>query len=153
MGVGSYNSLQTSFQQRLSRGFFLTANYVWAHALDNAPFDGGVDGPIPQNPYDRNADYANSDNDIETRVNVYGTYELPFGPGRALLNSSSFLDKWVLGGWQTNGIFVGQSGLPFTVTISGTATDTGASASRANVIPWGSSVSGDQNNQPVVRIR
>jgi Carboxypeptidase regulatory-like domain len=135
VGVGSYNSLQTSFQQRLSRGFFLTANYVWAHALDNAPFDGGVDGPIPQNPYDRNADYANSDNDIRNRVNVYGTYELPVGPGRALLNSNSFLDKWVLGGWQTNGIFVAQSGLPFTVTISGTATNTGASASRANVIP------------------
>ena len=45
VGVGSYNSLQTSFQQQLSRGFFLTANYVWAHALDNAPYDGGVDGP------------------------------------------------------------------------------------------------------------
>ena len=92
VAVGSYNSLQTSFQQRLSRlGSFLTANYVWAHALDNAPFDGGVDGPFTQNPYDRNADYANSDNDIRNRVNVYGSYELPFGPGRALLNSNSFL--------------------------------------------------------------
>ena len=29
----------------------------------------------------------------------------------------------------------GQSGLPFTVTTSGTATNTGASASRANVVP------------------
>ena len=135
VGVGSYNSLQTSFQERLSRGFFLTANYVWAHALDNAPYDGGVDGPIPQNPFDRNADYANSDNDIRNRVNVYGTYELPFGPGRSFLNGNSILDRFVLGGWQANGIFVGQSGLPFTVTISGTATNTGASASRANVVP------------------
>ena len=135
VGVGSYNSLQASFQQQLSRGFFLTANYVWAHALDNAPYDGGVDGPIPQDPTNRNADYASADNDIHNRVNVYGTYELPFGPGRAFLNSNSFLDRFVLGGWQANGIFVGQSGLPFTVTISGTATNTGASASRANVIP------------------
>ena len=68
-------------------------------------------------------------------MNVYGTYELPFGPGRALLNSNCFLDKWVVGGWQANGIFVEQSGLPFTVTISGTATNTGAGSSRANVIP------------------
>ncbi len=135
VGVGSYSSLQTSFQQQLSHGFFLTANYVWAHAFDNAPFDGGVDGPIPQNPYDRNADYSSSDNDIRNRVNVYGTYELPFGPGRAFLNSNSLLDRFVLGGWQANGIFVGQSGLPFTVTISGTATNTGAGSSRANVIP------------------
>jgi hypothetical protein len=135
VGVGSYNSLQASFQQRLAHGLFLTANYVWAHALDNAPYDGGVNGPIPQNPYDRNADYASSDNDIHNRVNVYGTYELPFGPGRAFRNSGSALDRFVFGGWQVNGIFVGQSGLPFTVTISGTATNTGASASRANVIP------------------
>jgi hypothetical protein len=135
VGVGSYNSLQTSFQQQLSRGFFLTANYVWAHALDNAPYDGGVDGPIPQNPYDRSADYSSSDNDIHNRVNVYGTYELPFGPGKPFLNTNSILNRYVLGGWQVNGIFVGQSGLPFTVTISGTATNTGASASRANVIP------------------
>jgi hypothetical protein len=135
VGVGSYNSLQASFQQRLSRGLFFTANYVWAHALDNAPFDGGVDGPIPQNPYDRNADYASSDNDIRNRVNLFGTYELPFGPGRTFLNSDSVLNRWVLGGWQVNGIFVTQTGLPFTVTISGTATNTGASASRANVIP------------------
>jgi len=40
-----------------------------------------------------------------------------------------------MGGWQANGIFLGQSGLPFTVTTSGTATNTGASASRANVVP------------------
>ena len=135
VGVGSYNSLQTSFQQQLSHGFFFTANYVWAHAFDNAPFDGGVDGPIPQNPYDRNADYSSSDNDLRNRVNLYGTYELPFGPGRAFRNSSSWLDRFVLGGWQANGIFVAQSGLPFTVTISGTATNTGAGSSRANVIP------------------
>ena len=48
-------------------------------------------GPIPQDPTNRNADYASSDNDIHNRVNVYGTYELPFGPGRAFLNSNSFL--------------------------------------------------------------
>jgi hypothetical protein len=38
-------------------------------------------------------------------------------------------------GWQVNGIFAGQSCLPFTATTSGTATKTGASASRANVVP------------------
>ena len=135
VGVGSYNSLQTSFQQQLWHGFFLTANYVWAHALDNSPSDGGADGPIPQDPTNRNADYSSSDNDIRNRVNVYGTYELPVGPGRAFLNGNSVVERFVLGGWQVNGIFVGQSALPFTVTINGTATNTGAGSSRANVIP------------------
>jgi hypothetical protein len=52
----------------------------------------------------------------------YATYELPFGPGKAFLNSNSLLNRTLLGGWQVNGIFVGQSGLPFTATTSGTAT-------------------------------
>lgn len=135
VGTANYNSLQTSFQQRLTRGFSLTANYVWSHAFDNASFDGGADGPVPQDPTNRNADWASSDSDIHNRVNIYGTYELPFGPGKAFLNSNSLLNRTILGGWQVNGIFAGQSGLPFTATTSGTATNTGASASRANVVP------------------
>ena len=133
-GTGDYNSMQASFQQRLTHGVFITANYVWSHAFDNAPFDGGADGPVPQDPTNRNADWASSDNDIHNRVNIYGTYELPFGPGRAFLNSNSILNRMILGGWQINGIFAGQSGLPFTVTTSGTPTNTGASAGRADVV-------------------
>ena len=68
-------------------------------------------------------------------MNIYGTYELPFGPGKAFLTNGSLFNRMVLGGWQLNGIFAGQSGLPFTVTTSGTATNTGASSSRANVVP------------------
>jgi len=98
VGTANYNSLQTSFQQRLTRGFFLTANYVWSHAFDNSSFDGGADGPVPQDPTNRNADWPSSDSDIHNRVNIYGTYELPFGPGKAFLNSNSLLNRTLLGG-------------------------------------------------------
>jgi hypothetical protein len=57
------------------------------------------------------------------------------GRVRLFFNSNSFLNRTVLGGWQVNGIFAGQSGFPFTVTTSGTAINTVASASRANVVP------------------
>jgi hypothetical protein len=134
LGVGLYNSLQTTFQQRVTHGFFLTANYVWAHALDDAPYDGGADGPIPQNPLNRAADYANSDNDIRHRVNVYGSYELPFGHGKNFLNGGSFVDRELIAGWRVNMILVAQSGLPFTVTMNGTSTNTGAATSRVNQV-------------------
>jgi hypothetical protein len=127
--------LQATFQHRTNHGIFFTANYVWAHSLDNAPFDGGADGPIPQNPLDRNADYSDSDNDIRSRLTTYATYELPIGAGRAFLNGQSFASSYLLNGWQVNGIVIAQSGLPFTVTISGTPTNTGASSSRANIVP------------------
>jgi len=135
VGVGLYKSLQTTFQQRLRHGFFFTTNYVWAHAKDDAPYDGGADGPIPQNPLLRAADYADSSNDIRSRLNVYGSYELPFGAGKALLNGDSFWAREVAGGWRVNLIVVAQSGLPFTVTMNGTSTNTGASSSRVNRIP------------------
>jgi len=138
VGYASYNSLQLTFQQRMSHGLFLTTNYVIAHALDNAPYDGGANGPIPQDPLNRAADYGNSDNDIRSRLNLYGSYQLPFGQGRAFLNSDSFVNRYLLGGWQLNGILVAQSSLPFTVTINGTATNTGAASSRADVVPGAS---------------
>jgi hypothetical protein len=51
------------------------------------------------------------------------------------LNGSSVVNRILLGGWQVNGIFVEQSGLPFTVTMNGTSTNTGASSSRVNAVP------------------
>ncbi len=143
-GNSEYNSLQASFQQRLSHGFFFTANYVWSHSLDNAPFDGGADGPIPQDPTNRRADWASSDSDITHRVNIYGTYELPFGPGKSFLNNNSVLSKYVAGGWQINGIAVLQTGLPFTVTTTGSPTNTGA-AGRADVVPAVSAAPANQS--------
>lgn len=134
VGNGNYNSLQATFQQRTSHGVFLTANYVWSHALNNDSFDGGANGPIPQNPLDRNADYGNSDNDIRNRISMYGTYELPFGPGKAFFSGAGFSGHYLLNGWQVNGIVVLQSGLPFTVTVSGSPTNTGG-GSRADIVP------------------
>ncbi len=133
-GNSEYQSFQASFQQRLKHGVYFTANWVWAHAMDNAPFDGGADGPIPQDPNNRRGDWGNSSNDIRHRFNLYGTYELPFGPGKAFLNGTSVLDRYLVGGWQLNGIAVIQTGLPFTVTTTGSPTNTGA-GSRASVVP------------------
>jgi hypothetical protein len=132
VGVGLYNSLQTSFQQHLKHGLFFTANYVWAHAKNDAPYDGGANGPIPQDPLNRAADYADSDNDIRSRLNVYGSYELPFGNGQKFLSGSSSITNALVSGWRFNAIAVAQSGLPFTVTINGTSTNTGAASSRVN---------------------
>ncbi len=132
-GNSAYSSLQATFQQRLTSGLSFTANYVWSHAEDNAPFDGGADGPIPQDPNNRRADWANSDNDIRQRINLYGTYELPFGAGKRFLSNRSFVNRYLAGGWQINAIAVIQSGLPFTVTTTGSPTNTGA-GSRADVV-------------------
>jgi hypothetical protein len=134
VGVGSYNALQLIFVQRTSHGVYFTGNYVWGHALDNTSADGGSNGPLPQNPLDRNADYASAGSDIRNRVTLYGSYELPFGAGKALFNHNSSANRFLVGGWRVNAIFVGQSGLPFTPTVSGSPSNTGG-GSRADIVP------------------
>jgi hypothetical protein len=130
-GTSAYTSLQTSFEKRFSRGFYMLANWTYAHGLDNTGGDGGANGPIPQDPTNRDADWASSNSDIRHRVNIAGTYALPFGTGRPFLNEGFF--KHVLGNWEVAGIMVFQTGFPFTVTAPGSPTNTGAGG-RADVI-------------------
>ena len=125
-GTSAYTSMQAAFEKRFSKGFYMLANWTWAHGLDNTGGDGGANGPIPQNPRDRDADWASSNSDIRHRVNVAASYALPFRISSPL--------RHVFGGWETAGIMVYQTGLPFTVTAPGSPTNTGAGG-RANVVP------------------
>lgn len=126
-GNSAYTSLQTSFEKRFSRGFYMLANWTWAHGLDNAGGDGGANGPIPQDPRNRDADWASSNSDIRHRINIAGSYSLPFFRDTTPL-------RHVLGNWEVAGIMVFQTGLPFTVTAPGSPTNTGAGG-RANIAP------------------
>jgi hypothetical protein len=143
-GASEYNSMQVTYEKRFSKGFGFTANYVWSHSMDNAPYDGGADGPVPQDPTNRNADWASSDNDARHRLNLYGSYELPFGPAKSFWNGNSIWSRYLAGGWQINAISVLQSGYPYTVTVTGSPTNTGAT-DRANVVPGVSTTSVNQS--------
>ncbi len=121
----AYLSMQTSYEKRYAKGFYLIGNWTWSHGLDNAGGDGGANGPIPQDPRNRRADWASSNSDIRHRVNIAGTYDLPFkvnGPAR-----------WMVNGWNVGAIMVAQTGFPFTVTVPGSPSNTG-SGSRANPV-------------------
>jgi hypothetical protein len=131
-GTSEYNSMQVSLERRFDRGFYLLSNWTWAKGFDNAGGDGGAGGPVPQDPLNRDADWGPSNSDIRHRVNVAGTWELPFGMGRKWLSEEN-IASYVLGGWDFSGIMVFQTGLPFTVTAPGSPTNTGRGG-RADVV-------------------
>ena len=131
-GNSFFSSMQASLEKRLNKGLYLLANWTWAHGLDNAGGDGGANGPIPQDPLNRRADWASSNSDIRHRVNIAGTYQLPFGPGRTFAQGHAVLDA-LMRDWELGGIVVMQSGLPYTVTVPGSPSNTGGS-SRANPV-------------------
>jgi hypothetical protein len=112
-GHSNYHALQLDFRQRLTHGFQFNANYTWAHSLGIAA-QNGIQGQGNQIYYtQRNfrLNYGPSLFDIRHVVHLSGTYDLPFGKGRAYLNNSKFAD-YAVGGW-TLGTIVGlQTGNP-----------------------------------------
>ncbi len=123
----AYTSMQVTYEKRFSRGFYLLSNWTWAHGLDNVGGDGGANGPVPQDPRNRRGDWSSSNADIRHRVNIASSYQLPFGKN---LKSPA---RHVVAGWELGGLLVMQSGLPFTVTVPGSPSNTGA-GSRANPV-------------------
>jgi hypothetical protein len=131
-GNSFFSSMQTSFEKRLSSGFYLLSNWTWSHSLDNYAANGGIPGPTPQDPRNRRADWASSNNDLRHKVNIAATYQLPFGPGKPYATGNN-IASYLVRGWELGGIAVMQSGLPFTVTVSGSPSNTG-NGSRANPV-------------------
>lgn len=71
----------------------------------------------PQTVTDFRAGYGVSGFDVPQRFVGSGVWDLPFGHGRAWLKSGPL--SYILGGWELGGIATVQSGLPFTVYLSG----------------------------------
>jgi hypothetical protein len=109
--VSSYNSLQTSFERRLSHGLTLNANYTFAHALDNTNNQGteGDNGYGLQPALINTYDYGNSTLDVRHRIAVTANYAIPFHGGNRMA-------KWALANWQVNTLTFWQTGTPFAIT-------------------------------------
>jgi Carboxypeptidase regulatory-like domain len=111
------HALQTSIQRSFSTGWMLSANYEWSHSIDDGSLGGG-EADTPQNSSCIPCERGSSDQDMRSYFTVSTIYQLPFGRGRAFLNSASHFTDFVLGGWQLSGIASARSGLPLNVTMS-----------------------------------
>lgn len=102
---GTYNGLQISLRQRLSHGATLTFNYAWSHALTDMPNQSSASGNVMNytTTRDFNLDKGPLGNDRRQTYAIYGTYELPFGPGRKFNVTNPVLSR-VVGGWTLGSI-------------------------------------------------
>lgn len=71
-------------------------------------------GASAQDPDNRRADIALAPDDMPNVLNIAGTYQLPFGKGRAFLANNRFADA-LLGGWSLTQNWNFQTGVPLTV--------------------------------------
>jgi hypothetical protein len=113
-GDATYNSLQTQLTRRLSGGSMLGMAYTLSKAKNYADnSDSGLTWhyePV----WERN--WALADFDRTHNLQLYGVYELPFGPGQKWAREG--LAGKLAGGWQLNGVLSATSGTPFTVTAN-----------------------------------
>lgn len=105
--ASNYNGLQTSFKTRNLRGLTASADYTWAHSIDNAS-DGQDYVPNatqPDNSFAPSRERASSNFDTRQRFTWILSYQLPgFG-------SASKLRQ----GWQLDSIVTLATGQPFNV--------------------------------------
>jgi hypothetical protein len=112
----TYDSLQMQLTRHVA-GSVLGLTYTFSKAINYADnSDSGLTWNW-QPMWNRNR--ALADFDRPHNLQIYGIHELPFGPGKRWLTDGA--GAMIAGGWQVNAVFSALSGLPFTVTSSGTS--------------------------------
>jgi hypothetical protein len=99
IGEIDYDSLQVTFNKRLSRGLQFLVSYTFSQRQQRTEF------LAAQNSWDQVLQVVSGD-DAPHRLFVSATYRLPN------INDNKGALNLLLGGWQMNGIAVWQSGLP-----------------------------------------
>ncbi len=128
--ASKYNSLQVRATHRVANASF-GVSYTFSKAMDAADNEEGGSltwnwAPIMY----RN--YALAGYDRTHNFQLYGTYALPFGKSRQLLNHG--IAAKLAGGWQVNAIMSRESGTPFTVSASATSLNSPGNSQTANQV-------------------
>ncbi len=108
----NYHSLQTQVTMRPTHGVNFQATYTWSKNLGQLGYT---------DPRNRALDYGPNTMDRTHALAINGAFELPFGPGRALLNTNNGIISRIAGGWQMSWIANISSGRPFTLASTNTS--------------------------------
>jgi hypothetical protein len=114
-GYSNYNALQVDLRQGAWHGLQYDVNYTWSHSLgvmSNNQWTGTFNAFTLR---DLAKSYGPTLFDLQNTIHAHGTYDLPFGRGKAFLSKPGITDK-VLGGWTVGTIITQQSGAPVQLT-------------------------------------
>jgi hypothetical protein len=118
-----YHAIQVRMEKRFSNGLQLLGTYVFSKSIDDSStacscttFLGGT--VSLQDPNRRYLERSVSQFDIPHVFQVSYVYALPFGRGKQLGSNWNRAVDAVLGGWQTNGLWRFDNGLPLALSVS-----------------------------------
>jgi hypothetical protein len=104
-----YNALQATLAHHFSKGLYFQSAYTWSKSIDDVSTASVAFLTRVNDQNDASASRGLSDFDRRQRFVTSAVYQLPFFAG------ASGLTRSALGGWETSGVVVLQSGAPFTV--------------------------------------
>lgn len=110
----TYNAFQVTLEQKFAHGFQLLADYTWSRALNYGATYFANNPSVEKGPSDTNRNQL---------FVLSGLYELPFGEGKLIGNTSNRWINYGIGGWQLAGTTTWESGLPFTPTYNECGSD------------------------------
>jgi hypothetical protein len=125
-----YHGLQSKLEKRFSNGLYFLASYTWSKSIDNqsnGTDDSAASGQYPQDPRNAALDRGLSSFDRTHRFVASGVWEIP-APKASEWNHAIF------GGWQLSGVFVAQTGSPFSVLMPCATINAQGNNCRPNVV-------------------
>jgi Carboxypeptidase regulatory-like domain/TonB dependent receptor-like, beta-barrel/TonB-dependent Receptor Plug Domain len=117
-GSSYYHGLQTTVNKKYANGLDFLFAYTYSKVRSDA-YDllNGFSGNGYRAPYvpgmGIHADYGLANFDIRNVVHINGSYELPFGKGKALMGNASGAANAIVGGWSIVWAATLQGGQPF----------------------------------------
>lgn len=140
IGNGNYNGLHLTLRKSYSHDVQFDFNYTYSKCIDlgSYPESSGSSRGFILNPYDQNQNKGVCDYDITNLVSALGVFGLPFGQGKALLNTSNKFVNGVIGGWQLTTVLTVASGLPLSVSNGGvypTEWNSSGYATQTGIVP------------------
>jgi len=114
-GHSTYHAGMLRIEKRYSSGVQFQGSYVFSKILTDA--DSYWIGGAAMDHFNRRLEKSIGQFDITHNIKFSGVYELPFGKGKAFLNTNRVANV-LLGGWRMSGIFTTSSGQPLALGTS-----------------------------------
>jgi hypothetical protein len=144
----TYHGLQSKIEKRFSGGLYFLSSYTWSKSIDNQ--SNGTDnatasGQYPQDPLNTSLDRGLSSFDRTHRFVGSVVWEIPFGRGRSDESRAQQLIFRALSGWQLSGIFLAESGPPFSALMSCADVNAQGNNCRPNLVAGETVAAGGQS--------
>jgi len=121
VGQSLYNSLQVTYNHRISKGLTALVSYTYSKFLDNVEgnnswsYNGAANWGATANYFNIAGEKSVDAGDIPQALVASYVYRLPIGRGKAVGSGMSRVADAVVGGWELSGIATLRGGIPLSV--------------------------------------